>query len=469
MRKFRGHPLAERREAFRLRRQRAFLFLFAVISLAYRAVCRLFVRFGAVGGVLLGLGLADGGAVQAGVHYSAEKYAPLPSRWRGFLLDHRALRTIAVERPADGGPSPLRQEYVTAAGHYQRLARQRPLTAQESADYGAVLIRLGRWNEALAVLTPAVRRWPDHFALHANLGTAWQLQGEWDRAIEALQEAVRLAPPAWKRYEEYHLKLVRLRRAEKGGITARDVDDLFGVPWGGPVGPWPEQRRQTLPPDAVAIAQQLALWLPQDGRLLWLLAELANADGEVIVAAAMLDGCVMEFGLNSPALRARRLLFRTEAEKLRQHAKHQSQFRPRSSRPLLQTFDERLLPPPRSDGPTPLPWPLLAATSFGDRGAVHFPDYLRRLDGQLVSLNGFMQPLGDQPQPQEFLLLEYPVGCWFCETPEPNGLVYVRLAAGRQIDKRRDLILVTGRLRLNHDNPEAFLFALEEAVVAQPQ
>ena len=430
---------------------------------AGRHVCLICVVSGIV------LAWAGCGWVQAGVYYSAEKYAPLPSRWRGFLLDHRALRMIAVERPAEGGMSPWRQEYWTALRHYQQQARQRSLGPEESADYGAVLIRLGRSHEALAVLAPAARRWPECFALHANLGTAWQLQGEWDRAIEALQEAVRLAPPAWKLYEEYHLKLVRLRRSERPGGVAQNVDDLFGVSFDGPVGPWPESRRRGLPVEAVAIAQQLALWLPQDGRLLWLLAELANADGEVILAAAMLDGCVTEFGLNSPALRARRQLFRREADRLRQHGQHMSRFRPRSSRPLLQAFDERLLPPPSPDGPTPLPWPLLAATSIDPRGTVHFPDYLRRLDGRLVSLNGFMHPLGDQPQTQEFLLLEYPVGCWFCETPEPNGLVYVRLSEGRQIDKRRELIHVTGRLRLNNDNPEAFLFTLEDAVVALPQ
>lgn len=403
----------------------------------------------------------------AGLHYSAEKYAPLPARWSGFLQDQRALRTIAQERPRDGLVSPLRQQYLQAAEHYHRLSRHRSLTADEVADYGAVLIRLGRLTEALGVLEAGVRRWPDHFAVQANRGTAWQLAGDLNRAADALHEAVRLAPAAWKRPEQFHLKLVRLRQSEKKGTVT--VDDLFGVRLDGPAGPWSDDRRRELPEDAAALVQQLALWLPQDGRLLWLAAELANAYGDVPMAAAMLDGCVTEFGLASATLQARRQLFREAAAQLRLHARHVSYLRPRSSRPLLQAFDERLLPPPRTDGPTPLPWPLLQAATPQPDGTRRFPDYLLRLDGQIVSLQGFIQPMGDSPQLHEFLLLPYPVGCWFCDTPEPTGMVYVRLSGERPAEYRRLLVLVTGRLRLNRDNPETFLYMLEEAVVALPQ
>lgn len=412
--------------------------------------------------------VAQTSPLHAGLYYSAEKYAPLPSRWQGFLLDHHALRTIAQERPADGFVSPLRQEYLRAADHFRQLSRQRPLTAEESADYGAVLLRLGRTTEALSVLQSAARRWPQHFSLQANLGTAWQMLGELDRAADVLQEALSLAPSVWRRYEEYHLRLVQSRRREAKAPVAA-ADDLFGVRFDGPAGLWPESRRSRLPDDAIAIVQQLALWFPRDARLLWLAAELANAVGETAVAAAMLDGCVTEFGFSPPLLRERRRLFRAAMDHLRDHNQHRSVFRTRSARPLIQAFDERLLPPPRHDGPTPIPWPLLQASVIQADGSVRFPEYLNRLDGRGVSLHGFLQPLGDDPQPQDFLLVPYPIGCWFCESPGPTSMVYIRLAPGRQVEKRRELILVAGRLRLNRDNPETFLFILEDAVVALPQ
>ena len=33
--------------------------------------------------------------VRAGLHYSGEEINPLPSQWRGFLLDQRLLRGLA--------------------------------------------------------------------------------------------------------------------------------------------------------------------------------------------------------------------------------------------------------------------------------------------------------------------------------------------------------------------------------------
>src|SRR5262245_19338486 len=63
----------------------------------------------------------------AGLHYSGEQFAELPSRPPGFLVDHRALRAAGFERP-DGLPSPLRGDYVSAATRLEKLAKTRVLT-----------------------------------------------------------------------------------------------------------------------------------------------------------------------------------------------------------------------------------------------------------------------------------------------------------------------------------------------------
>src|SRR5207302_1087753 len=47
--------------------------------------------------LLLALSLPT--SAHAGLHYSGETFADLPSRWRGFLLDQRLLRTLAVKPP----------------------------------------------------------------------------------------------------------------------------------------------------------------------------------------------------------------------------------------------------------------------------------------------------------------------------------------------------------------------------------
>jgi tetratricopeptide (TPR) repeat protein len=50
-------------------------------------------------------------------------------------------------------------------------------------------------------------------------------------------------------------------------------------------------EKAKLPPDAIAIVQQLLLWFPTDARLYWLLGELYAADGELESAQKILDEC----------------------------------------------------------------------------------------------------------------------------------------------------------------------------------
>jgi tetratricopeptide (TPR) repeat protein len=404
---------------------------------------------------------------QAGLYYSGEEYAELPSRLRGFLLDQRSLRAAARERPGDLPGSPLRDDYLAASDRLAKLARTRALTADECADLGAIYVRLGQLDKALAVLVPAARKHPEHFRLAANLGTVFQLSGNLERAAEHLAEAVRLAPEKQRGAEEYHLKLVRLRLKEgKNAALARTVDDLFGAAYDAPPGTMPDALKKQLPSDAVAIVQQLALWLPADGRLLWQLGELAGAHGDVATAAAILEGCVTEFAMGSPELRKRRQLFRAAADALAKkpdHVEHKITLKTKSSRPLVKSFDESILPAIRADAANAMPWPLLSASTTDAKGRPVFLKYLEQLDGKTVTIMGFMQPVRDELAVTGFLLLEYPVGCWFCESPEATGLVSVELKPGKPAELRKGLVKVTGTLKLNRTDPETYLFQIADA------
>jgi hypothetical protein len=408
---------------------------------------------------------------RAGLYYSGEPIADLPAQWRGFLLDHRALRTLAAPPSLTATPHPLRETYREAAAKLTQTAAQRPLTADEAADLGALRVRLGALDAALDVLRAAHRDHPDHFRAAANLGTAYQLKGDLDQATLALRDAVRLAPAKWKKAEELHLRLVTLRRGEARG--AQGLDDLFGVRFG-------DATRPKVPTDAVALTQLLALWLPADGRLLWQLGELAHAAGDVRTAASILDGCVTELGLSDPDLRRRRHEYRAAADALARpdpatrdaaqaaHEAHQPAVTYRSPRPLARRYDAAKLPPIRPDGLNPLPWPLLAETVIDRAARPRFADHLRQLDGKKVALTGFMQPIGDGLEMASFLMIEYPVGCWFCEVPEPTGIVLVDLPPGKTVTLTRNLVKIEGRLALNASDPENFLYTVHDAKVGPP-
>jgi hypothetical protein len=412
------------------------------------------------------------GPAAAGLYYSGETYAALPSQWRGFLLDQRALRNVAAKPMAGQDASPLRVKYLKEAERLQQqLDKDRQLPADQWADLGALYVRLGEPVKAVGILREAQRAYPNHFAIAANVGTGWQLAGDLSQAAAALQHAVHLAPGKFLPVEEAHLKLVRLRLKQKAAV--QELDDLFGVRFVNDKGEYEagrlaDEERKKLPVRAVAVAQQLALWLPADGRLLWQLAELAAAHGDVASAAAMMEGCVVQFGMTNPELRRRRLLLRDAADARNSagkadHAKHGQALAFRSLRPLVGTFDLGALPPISATGVNALPWELFAETRVEKPFRPVFPDYLKHLEGKQVALTGFMYPLRDDPEAAAFMFIENPVGCWYCEMPETTGVLYVELPPGKAITVRRGLLRVEGRLTLNASDPEDFLYTIRAA------
>jgi hypothetical protein len=422
------------------------------------------------------------GRAAAGLYYAGETFAELPSQWRGFLLDQRTLRNIGLRPSATIQASPARLRYDDAAARLETTAKERKLTADETADLGALWIRLGETPKAVALLRAAQREHGNHFRIAANLGTAWQLQGDLDQAAVALQQAVRLAPGKLQRAEELHLKIVRLRQRQPR--DAQDLDDLFSIEFMGEDGKYQPGKlaaaeSKRLPSDAIALTQQLALWLPADGRVLWQLAELANAIGDVRTAAAIMDGCVTEFGMSADALRQHRQILRTAADELAKaagdgakavHDGHAgSVLKARSTRPLLTKIDRAPLPPIDPKGVNAVPWNVFAETSLDRKFHPTFAKYLQELDGKQIALNGFMQPLGEETESAAFMLIEYPVGCWYCEMPEISGIVLVELPDGKSKTYTRGLIKITGKLKLNATDPENFLYTISAARVTEAE
>src|SRR5881397_3304221 len=95
-------------------------------------------------GLLLGLT----GVARAGLYYSGEVYAELPSQWRGFLLDQRTLRQIAVPESPKTAASPARTHYLQEQDQLEKRAQTVKLTAEEIADLGALYVRLGQPDRA---------------------------------------------------------------------------------------------------------------------------------------------------------------------------------------------------------------------------------------------------------------------------------------------------------------------------------
>jgi tetratricopeptide (TPR) repeat protein len=232
--------------------------------------------------------------------------------------------------------SAARKHYLARAAELQAELRSGRIAVQDRVNLSAYLIRLRKYDEAVQVLEPVAAQERQNFMLFANLATAHQLAGRLDRALAYLQQVKILWPTAWPGFakkqldwyrtaEKYHLELVRQRYREWSGRSSRrrqvqeTLDDLFHDP-NGPVrfigengryeaGKLAVAQRAKLPADALAVVQQLNIWLPDDTRLYWLLGELYNANGDLEAAARIFDDCVGNVRrFSAPELREHRLI-----------------------------------------------------------------------------------------------------------------------------------------------------------------
>jgi hypothetical protein len=82
--------------------------------------------------------------------------------------------------------------------------------------------------------------------------------------------------------------------------------------------------------------------------------------------------------------------------------------------------------------------------------------YVEQLDGKQVVLTGYPAPGGSG-----FLLTEFPIGCWFCDSPGPTRVVAVDAVP----PPGRDAVKVTGTFRLNRTDPERYLFEMTDVTI----
>lgn len=266
---------------------------------------------------------------RAGV-YSTDFPLPLPtSDYRIFRETWSNLRTIPIRKDQSptGQESPLRLAYLAKVEQLEERRRMGLLTAGDRVNLGEAYIRLGEFDRAVLVLTPAARESPPSFMALANLATAHQLAGRLDRAVLYLRQTQEAWPSAWpgwtsrrlqwyQRVERYQLRLVEARlleqRSSRSAGTLEHVDPLFpDVSFEGPGGEYlagslPGEPAEPLPDDAVPLVEQLLFWLPNDARLQWLLGEVLNAGGFVAEAAGLLDNLVYNEGFNSRTVRRHR-------------------------------------------------------------------------------------------------------------------------------------------------------------------
>jgi len=100
------------------------------------------------------------------------------------------------------------------------------------SDHAAILVRLGRLDEAIALLEDLEKRSPGNYYVAANLGTALELKGDLEGALQWIQEGIRRNPEAHNGTEWLHVKILEARIALAKDPTWLETHSVLGIDFG---------------------------------------------------------------------------------------------------------------------------------------------------------------------------------------------------------------------------------------------
>jgi len=252
--------------------------------------------------------------------------------YKGELDDLQSI----VAKENEGNPKSPRRQVLAQIEILEGKRGDGSLTYEDRINLSACYVRLHQpetIDKAIRLLEEVPRQERDFVAL-SNLATAHQLAGNLPLAERYLTAALESWPqvsawtPSWRLNwlrlaEKAQLRMIsgRLREQRETRGAAESVDAIFpGIRWVGPSGEyeagllaaseWPK-----LPAYSIDIVKQLVLWMPHDLRLRWLLAELANAEGDWLGAVKLMDDMSLnqnygnrEFRDHHAVLRRKRLV-----------------------------------------------------------------------------------------------------------------------------------------------------------------
>ena len=115
----------------------------------------------------------------------------------------------------------------------------------------------------------------------------------------------------------------------------------------------------------------------------------------------------------------------------------------------------------RGDGVEVVDWEELRKVTGKRVTGAGFPESLKKKDGRLVNICGFMSPIDQFKNVTEFMLLPVPMTCYFCEAPPMRDIIQVKLS--KPASMVNEPVLIGGRLRLHEGPKQMFFYTIEEA------
>lgn len=95
-----------------------------------------------------------------------------------------------------------------------------------------------------------------------------------------------------------------------------------------------------------------------------------------------------------------------------------------------------------------------------------FGEEAKALDGQSITVKGYMIPFETYLKPKYFILSALPIAaCFFCGGAGPETVMEV--FSQENIELSSEVIQLRGRLELNMDNPDRMMYILHDAILVE--
>jgi len=131
----------------------------------------------------------------------------------GVTLDGRRTRSAAHWPIRELNESRRANMYMEGAELEERFRGETEFTNR--TDYAIGLIYLGDYAEAIAVLQSLEKERPSEYSTAANLGTAYELSGKNQLALQWIQEGMKRNPTSHQGSEWVHVELLRAKIAQE--------------------------------------------------------------------------------------------------------------------------------------------------------------------------------------------------------------------------------------------------------------
>jgi tetratricopeptide (TPR) repeat protein len=118
--------------------------------------------------------------------------------WQG----KRAMQELTREPEVD---------WRAEANRLEPLVKAEPANYQNVSDYAAALMHLGRVKEAVGLLEPLAEKMPGEYRVIANLGTAYELDGQLEKSLKNISQSIKLNSSAHMETEWVHEKILEAK------------------------------------------------------------------------------------------------------------------------------------------------------------------------------------------------------------------------------------------------------------------